>query len=56
VRALFALALLLLALILLGPVLWASVTSAATTCCLTYEEKSLGRLHPKTHQGEGRCR
>ena len=54
-RALFAFALLLLALILLGLVLWASLTWAATTHCLTYEEESLGRLHPKPHQWEGRC-
>ena len=50
-RALFALALLLLAMILLGLVLWASVTWAATTRCLTYEEKSLGRLQTLCDDG-----
>jgi hypothetical protein len=44
VRFLFAVALLLLALILLSLVLWASLSWAATTRCLTYEERSLGRL------------
>jgi hypothetical protein len=62
VRALFALALLLLALLLLGLVFWASLTWAATTRCLTYEEKTLGRLQTLCDDGtrtvnwEGRCR
>ena len=50
-RGVFALALLLLAMILLGLVLWASVTWAATTRCLTYEEKSLGRLQTLCDDG-----
>jgi hypothetical protein len=45
VRFLFAVALFLLALILLSLVLWAGRSWAATPRrCLTYEEKSLGRL------------
>jgi hypothetical protein len=94
VRFLFAVALFLLALILLSLVLWAGWSWTATpTRCLTYEERSLGRLqticddgsravstwsptlqqwtttvtpppgkactgrlNPRTHQWEGRCR
>jgi hypothetical protein len=51
VRLLFALALVLLALILLSLVLWASWSWAATTRCLTYEERSLGRLQTLCDDG-----
>jgi hypothetical protein len=50
-RFLFALALLLLALILLSLVRWVSLSWAATTCCLTYEGKSLGRLQTLCEDG-----
>jgi hypothetical protein len=36
--------------------LLASPAWAATTRCLTYEGKTLGRLNPKIQQWEGRCR
>jgi hypothetical protein len=51
VRFLFAVALLLLALILLSLVLWASRGWAATTRCLTSEERSLGRLQTLRDDG-----
>jgi hypothetical protein len=43
-RLLFALALGLLALLLVALLLWVRPLWAKTTCCTTYEEKTLGRL------------